>query len=84
MEPAPTETRNDITGHDMKVELEAYGAPSVAEDGPIKQTDDDDLALKALQDLGHFEYTPEEERAVVRKLDWRMMPVMALTFGTLL
>lgn len=44
--------------------------------------DNADLALEALHALGTFEYTPEEERAVVWKIDMRLMPIMALTFGT--
>lgn len=55
-------------------------APSFAAEKTVLDKDAD-LAGITLQGLGVFEYTPAEERAVVWKLDLRLMPMMALTFG---
>lgn len=40
-----------------------------------------DNALSTYQQLGTYEYTQEEEKAVLRKIDLWMMPTMALSFG---
>lgn len=61
-------------------QISASIAPS-AGNGKVEDLTQVDLALETLQDIGSYEYTAAEERAVVRKIDLWLMPIMALTFG---
>ena len=41
-----------------------------------------DEALKVLENYaGEKEWTPQEEKKLSRKIDWRLMPVLCMTYG---
>jgi hypothetical protein len=51
--------------------------PLILEDEELENMD---AAAKALQGQD-LTFTPAEERKVLRKIDWRLMPIMAWTCG---
>lgn len=60
--------------------------PQSPGDPPIKVTGVDtehhDEAMKVLGAYtGSLEWTEDEEKAVRRRLDWRLMPALCITFG---
>ncbi|KAJ7621480.1 major facilitator superfamily domain-containing protein [Roridomyces roridus] len=80
---AATESRSsDATdlskGADAKLEYQP-GLPGIIEDSDL-QGDDVDEAAAALRGQS-LDYTEQEESRVVSKIDWRMMPIMAITCG---
>lgn len=59
-----------------------------ASEGGVKQvtqvidTVHQDEALKVLETyMGEKEWTAQEEKKLTRKIDWRLMPVLCLTYG---
>lgn len=68
------------------VQAEGSSSPSnvEAEDLKVVQTADTvhfDEALKVLQGYdGDHEYTDQEEKQVRRIIDWRLMPVLCMTY----
>jgi len=74
---------NDASYEDPEKVIELFPKATI-DNGEVKQTrllhanpDDGDLALKAF--LGHegelITMTPEQEKALLRKIDWHIMPV---------
>jgi hypothetical protein len=64
------------------VEVESDSTPSI-HDGEIveiseKQHQEADVALAFIEQHGNFAYTPEQEKALVRKIDRYLMPLVRL------
>lgn len=64
----------------------ADGRPQSSASSPEKPTAVDaghqDEALKVLGAYGgNPEWTEEEEKGIRRRLDWRLMPVLCITYG---
>ncbi|KLO84810.1 allantoate transporter [Fusarium fujikuroi] len=47
---------------------------------PVKATDNAALFLKELSATGPIVFTPEEEKAVLRKIDWRILPLILIAY----
>jgi uncharacterized membrane protein YcaP (DUF421 family) len=43
---------------------------------PDEKTQDGDVALAFIEQHGQIEYTPEQEKAVIRKIDLALMPLV--------
>jgi hypothetical protein len=43
---------------------------------PEEKIQDADVALAFIEQHGRIEYTPEQEKAVIRKIDWALMPLV--------
>jgi hypothetical protein len=47
---------------------------------PVKETDKAALFLKQMSVTGPITFTPEEEKAVLRKIDWRILPLILIAY----
>ncbi|KAF5662623.1 allantoate permease [Fusarium circinatum] len=47
---------------------------------PVKETDKAALFLKEMSVTGPIIFTPEEEKAVLRKIDWRILPLILIAY----
>nr|RBR01375.1 hypothetical protein FVER53263_04377 [Fusarium verticillioides] len=47
---------------------------------PVKETDKAALFLKQMSVTGPIIFTPEEEKAVLRKIDWRILPLILIAY----
>lgn len=54
-------------------------SPSIADE----KTKDADVALAFIEQHGRIEYTPEQEKAVIRKIDFALMPLVSFNFNFL-
>ena len=67
---------------DMK-KITTESAPEIARtinEGEVSKIRDGDIALEFLGQHERTEYTLEEEKAVLKKIDWVLMPLMFFSY----
>lgn len=88
--PENSSLSNDVTTHDplsLKHEIHSSPKPSVSHiennTWPLKSPIDGDTALALLNDASvpHQPITPDEERRLVRKIDFMILPYLAVCYA---
>jgi hypothetical protein len=75
-----TDTMDKVTAKDSAVPT-ASTEPSLNSGEVVNiPGEKGDIALKFIHDYGHLTYTLEEEKAVLKKIDMRLMPLMFISY----
>ncbi|KAF5668259.1 allantoate permease [Fusarium denticulatum] len=69
-----------VNDGDVAAAPEAEHADHIGNITPVKETDKAALFLKKMSVTGPIIFTPEEEKAVLRKIDWRILPLILIAY----